>query len=97
MCLVGVTSIATFGVASAAGSAAFWWWWWYFIGNNLFLKVLRTFSPALNNNPILLKKAYFQVSFIPFSKFFNSKSKLLCLRSTFSNDKYPSFISLKKL
>ena len=49
----------------------------YFVGNNLRLKLLRTFSLALNNNPKLFKKYFFSSAFIPLSKFFNSLAKLL--------------------
>ena len=68
----------------------------FFIGNNLLLKLLRTFSLALNNNPKISRKDFFSSVFVSFSKFFNSIAKLFCLRSAFSNDKYPSCISLKK-
>ena len=43
----------------------------FFIGNNQFLKLLRTFSLALNNNPKLFKKDFFLSTFVLFSKFFN--------------------------
>ena len=72
----GVGSVATFGVGSAAGSAAF-----SGVGpragilskpliaNNLLLKLLRTFSPSLNDNPKLCKKRlFFQVFLYLFQK-----------------------------
>ena len=64
LCLFGVGSVTGFGVGSAAGScirshvgilSKF------FIGNNLLLKLLRTFSLALNNNPKLFKITFVQV------------------------------------
>ena len=51
----------------------------YFIRNNLLLKLLATFSLALNNNPKLFKKDFFSSIFVLFSKFFNMIAKLLCL------------------
>ena len=73
MCLVGVVSVAGFGIGSVAtsGSVAgsrvgisskF------FIGNNLLLKLLRTYSLALNNNPKLYKKRLCFNSFCTFFK-----------------------------
>ena len=59
MCLVGVASVvsvATSGFGSAVGSVVGWLVGIlsnFFIGNNLPLKLLRTFSLALNNNPKL--------------------------------------------
>ena len=98
MCLVGVASVgsvATSGVGSAAGSGV-GILSKFFLRNNLLLKLLRTFSLILNNNPKLFKKDFFSNVFVPISNFFSSIAKLLCLRSAFSNDKYPSSISLKK-
>ena len=46
------------------------------------------------NNPNSFKKDFFQV-FLYLSQI-NSIAKLLCLRLAFSNDKFPSSISLKK-
>ena len=75
----------------------------YFVGNNLCLKLLRTFSLALNNNPTLFKKYFFSSAFIPLSKFFNSLAKLLCLLSSFSKITLPiisflySYISEKTI
>ena len=75
----------------------------YFVGNNLRLKLLRTFSLALNNNPKLFKKYFFSSAFIPLSKFFNSLAKLLCLLSGFSKITLPiisflySYISEKTI
>ena len=66
-----------------------------FIGNNLILKLLRTFSLTLNNNPRLFKKDFLSSIFVPLSKFFNSLVKLLCLLLAPSIDKCPSYISLK--
>ena len=37
----------------------------YFVGNNLRLKLLRTFSLSVNNNPKLFKKYFFSSAFIP--------------------------------
>ena len=51
----------------------------FFIGNNLLLKLVRTFSLALNNNPKLFKKDFLPSAFVPFSEFFNLIAKLLCL------------------
>ena len=107
MCLVGVAPVAGFGVGfvatsgggSAAGSGVGWHVGilsTFFIENNQLLKLLRTFSLALNNNPKLFKKDFFESFFVPFSKFFKSIEKLFCLWSAFSNDKCPSCISLKK-
>ena len=45
-CLVG--SVSSFGVDSRVGILSK-----FFIGNSLLLKLLRTFSLALNNNPKL--------------------------------------------
>ena len=76
MCSVGVSSVAGFGVsfvatfvvASAACSTTFSGGGSrvevlsnFFIGINLLLKLSRTFSVALNNNPKLFKKTFFQV------------------------------------
>ena len=76
LCLVGVASIAGFGVGSAAvfgfssasGYAAFSGVGSrvgilskFFIGNRLQLKLFRTFSLALNNKAKLFKKDFFQV------------------------------------
>ena len=75
----------------------------YFVGNNLRLKLLRTFSLALNNNPTLFKKYFFSSAFISLSKFFNSLAKLLCLLSSFSKITLPiisflySYISEKTI
>ena len=63
--------VATSGVVSAAGSCV-GILSIFIIGNNLLLKLLRTFSLALNNNPNLFKKDFFSSVFIPSSKFFNS-------------------------
>ena len=48
----GVDSVATFGVGIL---------YKFFIGNNLLLKLLRTFSLGVNNDPKLFKKAIFQL------------------------------------
>ena len=72
MSLVGVASVATSSVASAAfsgvGSPAgsgvdchVGRLSKFFIGNNLPLKLLRTFALTLNNDPKLFKKSFFQV------------------------------------
>ena len=75
LCLVGVASVV---VDSAASSAAFSGVGSrvgilskLFIGNNLLLKLLKTLSLALNNNPKLCKKDFFSSAFVPFSKLFN--------------------------
>ena len=44
-------------------------------GNNLLLKLLRTFSLELKNNPKLLKKDLFPIVFIPLSSFFDLETK----------------------
>ena len=67
-----------------------------FIGNNLLLKLIRTFFLALNNNPKLFKKDFLSSVFVPLSKLFNSLMQLLCLLSAPSIDKSPSCISLKR-
>ena len=61
----------------------------FFIRNNLLLKLLRTFSLALNNNPKLFKKYFLSSAFVPLSKFFNPLAKLICLLSAPSIDKCP--------
>ena len=86
MCLVGVASVgsvATSGFASAAssgvGSAAGWRVGYLsksFVGNNLLLKLLRTFCFALNNNPKLFKNTFFLSVLVLFLKFFYSTAKL---------------------
>ena len=63
----------------------------YYIGNNLLLKLLRTFSLAL-----IYFKIHFLCVFVPFLKFFNSLAKLPCLLLVFSVDNVPSCIPLKK-
>ena len=67
MCLVGVGSIFTFGVGSAAlfgvGSRV-GYLSKFFMGNNLLLKLLRTFSVALNDNSTLFKKDFVFVALI---------------------------------
>ena len=67
----------------------------FVIGNNLILKILKTFSLELKNNPKLFKKDLLSSVFVPLSKFFNSLSKLLYLLSASSIDKFPLCISLK--
>ena len=67
-----------------------------FIGNNLLLKLLRTFSLELNNNSKLFKKHFSSSVFAPISKSFNSLVKLICFLSAPSIDKCPSCISFKK-
>ena len=47
-------SVAGPGVGSRLGISSI-----FFIGNNLLLKLLRTFSLVLNNNPKLFKKDFF--------------------------------------
>ena len=48
-CLVGVDFAVCFGVGSPVGILSN-----FFIGNNLLLKLLKTFSLELSNNPKLL-------------------------------------------
>ena len=67
----------------------------FLIGNNLLLKILKTFSLALKNNLKLFKKDLLSSVFMPLSKFFNSLSKLLYLLSASFFDKFPLCISLK--
>ena len=92
-CFAG--SFATFGsvavprVASRVGILSK-----FFIGNNLLLKLFKSFSLALNNHPKLFKKDFLSSFFVPLSKFFNSLAKLLCFLSAPSIDKCPSCISL---
>ena len=61
------------GVGSCVGISST-----FFIGSNVLLKLLRSFSLSTNDNPKLFKKDFSGV-FVPFSKFFNSMTKLLCL------------------
>ena len=68
----------------------------FFIGNNLFLKLLRTFSLAVKNNPMLLRNNFFSIDFIPLFILFNLLANLLCSSPASLNDKYPSCVSLKK-
>ena len=70
-----VDSVATFGsdIGSRVGISSK-----FFIGNNL-LKLLGTFSLALNSNYKLFKKDFFSGVFKNLSKFFNSLAKLVCL------------------
>ena len=72
--VAGFGSVVVSGVGSRVGILSK-----FFIGNNLPLKLLRTLSPALNNNPTLFKKYFFSSVFVTFSKFFNPIGKLLCL------------------
>ena len=91
LCLVGIASVAGLGIGSVAtpGSASVSDFVrscvdilsTFFTGNNLLLKLLRTFSLALNNNTML---------------FIYSVSKLVCIRSASPNGKYLSCISHKK-
>ena len=76
MCLVGVASIATFGIVSVVGSAAFsdvdlrvGMLYKLFIVNNVLLKLLRTFSLAPNKNRKLFKKDFFQVLLYNYENF----------------------------
>ena len=66
----------------------------FIIGNNLLLKVLRTFSLVVNNNPKLSKTEFLSRAFVPLSKYFKSIAKLLCLLPAPSIDKFPTCISL---
>ena len=43
----------------------------FFVSNNLFLKLLGTFSLVVKSNPILIRKSFFSIDFIP-SVFLNS-------------------------
>ena len=87
LCLVGIG--ANFGASTCVENLSK-----FFIVNNLLLK-LRTLSLVLKNNPKLFSKTFFNCS-IHLSKFSNLVAKLLCSLSASANDKYPSFISLKK-
>ena len=94
----GVSFVATSGVCSVAtsgGGLRVRILTEFFIGNNLLLK-LRNFCLALKNTPKLFEKKFFSSVFILLSKFFNSVANSICLLSASSNDKYPSYISLKK-
>ena len=71
--VAGFGSVVGSGVGSHVGILSK-----FSIGNNLPLKLLRTLSPALNNNPKLFKKYFLSSVFVTFSKFFNSVGKLLC-------------------
>ena len=82
LCLVGY--VASSGVGSRVGILSK-----FLIGNNLLLKLFRTFSLALNNNPKLFKKNSFSIAFLPSPKFFDLAAKLLCSSSVSSNDKCP--------
>ena len=100
MSSLGVGSVATSGVGSvatscvgSAGGSRLAFLSKFLIRNNLLLKLLRTFSLALNNNSKLFKKRNI---FIPSSKFFNSLTKLLCFILAFSIDKCPLYIYLLK-
>ena len=64
----------------------------FFIVNN---KLLKPLSPALNNNPKLLKKRFFNC-FLSLPKLFNFATKLLLSSSASSDNKHHSCISLKK-
>ena len=66
MCPAAVASVAAFSVDSVASSGVGSTAGWgaeilskFFIGSNLLLKLLRTFSLAVNNNPELFKKRIF--------------------------------------
>ena len=67
----------------------------FFTGNNMLLKLLRTFSLSLK---IILSysRKQFLNCFLPLSKFFISETKLPWSSSASFNDKYLSCISLKK-
>ena len=71
-----VGSVATSDVDSRVGILSK-----FFIGNNLLLKVLRTFSLALNNSSKLFQKIIFIINFklflFSFSKAFILAAKLL--------------------
>ena len=76
-----VDYVATFGAGSVAGSAALSGAgsrakvsFEFFIGNNLLLKLLRTFFLALNNNTKLFKRDFFQLFLDVY--LFNSKITL---------------------
>ena len=103
LCLVSVASVVGFGISSVVTSGVVSATGWrvgisskLFIGNNLFSKLIRAFSLALNNNRKLSKKDFFSIVFVPFSKLFNSLAKLPRLRSAFLNNIYPSCAFLKK-
>ena len=68
LCLVGVGSGSAFGVGSAAVSGVglrVGYLSKFFMGNNLLLKLLRTFSLGLNDNPMLFKKDFISSVFVP--------------------------------
>ena len=71
MCLVGSGAGFCAGAGSGAclGAGIV-----FFIGNILILKLLRIFSLALRNNPMLFRKDLFSLSF----KLFNILSNLIC-------------------
>ena len=82
MCFLGFTSVAGFGVSSAAGfnvGLRVGTLSKFFIRNNLLLKLLRTLSFAPNDNPESFKKDFFAIIFVPLWKDFNSLAKLLYL------------------
>ena len=68
----------------------------YFIGNNSFLKLLRTFPLTERKNAMLFRKNYFFFFFSSLSIYFNSLANLLCSSLTSFNNKYLSCINLKK-
>ena len=76
LCLV--RSVANSGVGSRVGILSK-----FFIGKYLLLKLLRTFSLAVNNNHKLFRKTLFFNCFLPLSKFFILAAKLLCASSAF--------------
>ena len=56
-------SVADFGVGSRVGILSE-----FFIGNNMLLKLLRTFPVALTNNTKLFKNTFFGNIFVPFAE-----------------------------
>ena len=59
-----------------------------FIGNNLFLKLLRTISPAVKNNAMLPKSDFSLIYFVSLSILFNLLANLLFSSPASFNDKY---------
>ena len=84
-----VGSVATSDVGSRVGILSK-----FFIGNNLLLKVLRTFSIALNNSSKFFQKIIFSC-FLSFSKVFVLAAKLLWSSSASFNALHVYF--LKKI
>ena len=91
LCLLG--SVTSSGVGSGVGISSN-----FGIGNNLLLKLLITFSPALYVNPKLFKKFFFNCFLFNcvLTKLFNSVAKWISSFLASSNDIYYSCVLLKK-